>query len=408
MAWINNKHETLSSTSDTMDTTSMTASDFGVFLNHGIPHTSQSTDEDIQDETWTSNGSNQIQAGTPQYVETVDATAYPETSTIYYDIGTANITDTWTLKAKMVISNFSAGGHSHGWWWHLGLSSNTSHGNSSHDGIDIVIHNSNTYQRFMSTASNGAAVSWGSGSIADSNGDTDYLDDGTYYLTLERTSEANYTCTIRTGSHSGTVLGSVSGTNATGVADLRYIKSSTHKSTSASGGGGKYRLYDIDLTTSVTTYTDEKASITNVTSNTRYEETDTRKIYSFNSNAPWTSTNWTERGDTPSGAFRGVFGGGSLSSSQVNTMDYVTISTLGNASDFGDLTVTRSLLAGVFDATRGVFCGGRSGSTYHDTLDYVTIGTTGNATDFGNNNTDNAYMAGCSSDVRGCYGGGWR
>ena len=37
MAWINNKHETLSSTSDTMDTTSMTASDFGVFLNHGIP-----------------------------------------------------------------------------------------------------------------------------------------------------------------------------------------------------------------------------------------------------------------------------------------------------------------------------------------------------------------------------------
>ena len=37
MAWINNKHETLSSTSDTMDTTSMTASDFGVFLSHGIP-----------------------------------------------------------------------------------------------------------------------------------------------------------------------------------------------------------------------------------------------------------------------------------------------------------------------------------------------------------------------------------
>ena len=37
MAWINNKHETLGSTSDTMDTTSMTASDFGVFLNHGLP-----------------------------------------------------------------------------------------------------------------------------------------------------------------------------------------------------------------------------------------------------------------------------------------------------------------------------------------------------------------------------------
>jgi len=37
MVWINNKYETLSSTSDTLDTTSMTASDFGVFLNQGIP-----------------------------------------------------------------------------------------------------------------------------------------------------------------------------------------------------------------------------------------------------------------------------------------------------------------------------------------------------------------------------------
>jgi len=37
MAWINNKHETLASTSDTMDATSMTASQFGMFLNHGTP-----------------------------------------------------------------------------------------------------------------------------------------------------------------------------------------------------------------------------------------------------------------------------------------------------------------------------------------------------------------------------------
>ena len=37
MAWINNKHETLSSTSDTMDATSMTASEFGMFLNHALP-----------------------------------------------------------------------------------------------------------------------------------------------------------------------------------------------------------------------------------------------------------------------------------------------------------------------------------------------------------------------------------
>jgi hypothetical protein len=37
MAWINNKHETLDPTNDTMDATSMTASQFGMFLNHGTP-----------------------------------------------------------------------------------------------------------------------------------------------------------------------------------------------------------------------------------------------------------------------------------------------------------------------------------------------------------------------------------
>ena len=70
-------------------------------------------------------------------------------------------------------------------------------------------------------------------------------------------------------------------------------------------------------------------------------------------------------------------------------------------------TVTRSLLAGVFDATRGCFMGGRDGSSYKNEIDYITIGTTGNATDFGDNNVSHGYMAGCSSDVRGVSGGGY-
>ena len=41
---------------------------------------------------------------------------------------------------------------------------------------------------------------------------------------------------------------------------------------------------------------------------------------------------------------RGVMGGGSTNK---NNIDYVTIATLGNATDFGDLTVGRHSLAGV-------------------------------------------------------------
>ena len=44
---------------------------------------------------------------------------------------------------------------------------------------------------------------------------------------------------------------------------------------------------------------------------------------------------------------RGVFGGGSISNTSSNIMDYITIATTGNATDFGDLTVAREELAGV-------------------------------------------------------------
>ena len=50
------------------------------------------------------------------------------------------------------------------------------------------------------------------------------------------------------------------------------------------------------------------------------------------------------RGDTAyrGGRGRGVFGGGygqSQPCPDMNTIDYVTIATLGNAADFGDMTV---------------------------------------------------------------------
>ena len=42
---------------------------------------------------------------------------------------------------------------------------------------------------------------------------------------------------------------------------------------------------------------------------------------------------------------KGLFGGGLAGSVIQNVIDYITIATLGNAADFGDLTVGRSGLA---------------------------------------------------------------
>ena len=68
------------------------------------------------------------------------------------------------------------------------------------------------------------------------------------------------------------------------------------------------------------------------------------------------------RGDTAyrGGRGRGVFGGGYTSGgpmADINTIDYVTIASAGNATDFGDLSVKNSKTGGS-SATRGVFISG--------------------------------------------------
>ena len=87
---------------------------------------------------------------------------------------------------------------------------------------------------------------------------------------------------------------------------------------------------------------------------------------------------------------RGVFAGAQTSTSSpysyVNTIEFITIATLGNTSDFGDMTLARSRGAGVSNSIRGVFLGGfvpGTPSTYTNRIDFVTIASTGNATDFG-------------------------
>lgn len=90
-----------------------------------------------------------------------------------------------------------------------------------------------------------------------------------------------------------------------------------------------------------------------------------------------------------SSAERGVVAGGSYSPNSV--IQYNTIATLGNSADFGDLTRSHIGVAAGASKTRGVFAGGANASpgmipnsSGQDTIDYITIATTGDAADFGN------------------------
>jgi len=111
-----------------------------------------------------------------------------------------------------------------------------------------------------------------------------------------------------------------------------------------------------------------------------------------------------------SSSTRGVFAGGatvtSPSPSTVNTIDYITISTTGNAADFGDLSLSRYRLAACSNSTRGLFFGGRTTPTNYNIIDYVTIASTGNAQDFGDLTAVRQLPGPVSSPTRAVIGGG--
>ena len=67
-----------------------------------------------------------------------------------------------------------------------------------------------------------------------------------------------------------------------------------------------------------------------------------------------------------------------------NTIEYVTIATTSNATDFGDLTEAKYETGTCTDGTYAVVGGGRNlGRTFLNVIEYITIQTTGNGTDFG-------------------------
>ena len=100
---------------------------------------------------------------------------------------------------------------------------------------------------------------------------------------------------------------------------------------------------------------------------------------------------------------RGVFSGGTGDS---NVIDYVTIASPGNASDFGDLVLGRGGAGANAGGGRGVIGGGNRGGAYKNEIDYVTIASTGNAQNFGDLTLARGYMNAAGNGVRMLWFGG--
>ena len=109
--------------------------------------------------------------------------------------------------------------------------------------------------------------------------------------------------------------------------------------------------------------------------------TDTSKLEYYDGNQ-WVNITSTSP-EAQTGGGRGLFGGGATPSDEVNTIDYINLTTTGNALNFGDLTYKTDFVAACASRTRGFWAGGvNPGVAGLSGLDTVTISSRGDATDF--------------------------
>ena len=104
------------------------------------------------------------------------------------------------------------------------------------------------------------------------------------------------------------------------------------------------------------------------------------------------------------GVIGGAMGGYKSDGNNSTIIEYVTISTTGNAATFGDLFESKHNIASASNAIRAIGAGG-SPSTV-DTIQFITMSTQGNSIDFGNLTDGTTSMNGCASRTRIVWGGG--
>ena len=132
----------------------------------------------------------------------------------------------------------------------------------------------------------------------------------------------------------------------------------------------------------------EMDSITNIPANTIFEDEITGEHHLR------AKYGWFKFGDSGSiPNYRGIFTGGYNSTD----IDYITIATLGNGTDFGDGGSQGKAGGAVSNGTLGIFGGD------NNVLNQVTIATTANSTDFGDLTGIGGNATACADATRGVW-----
>ena len=103
---------------------------------------------------------------------------------------------------------------------------------------------------------------------------------------------------------------------------------------------------------------------------------------------------------TAASATRGIFAGGNgpaPATPSNNEIQFVTIASLGNSIDFGDVSTASEFLTAASSSTRCVWHINAAQGGAGDKLEYVQIMTTGNGIDFGDMSVSKERTSGCSN-----------
>ena len=240
--------------------------------------------------TWTAAGTTGILSETSGSVTaTFDSADDFTDSQLTFDLG-STISDTkWILRVKVVYTH-SISAPANAAVVSFGVSDTTTiSGHNERNGNDVI-----TSLMHLQDDTNNAYVVINSVSTAGNNRVSRMSTGNTYYMQLQRLSVNSAEVKVFSDSTYTTQIGTTSSIGPDfGLTGGRYVFvhffSENISSGTASVTLSDWKLYDNTTTTQL----DEKTSITNVPTGTRYEETDTRKIYTFN-----TAGQWKELGTT--------------------------------------------------------------------------------------------------------------
>ena len=112
-------------------------------------------------------------------------------------------------------------------------------------------------------------------------------------------------------------------------------------------------------------------------------------------------------GCATSNSVRGVVGGGTNPSTDdgLDFIEFVTLASEGNGTEFGNLTANTAYAGAVGSQTRAVFSGGSRNDAASNIIDFIEIATGGNSQDFGDVAGTTVFYNNGLSDCHGGLGG---